>query len=142
VSQPDLAKQYPLILTTGARHTAFQHSHYRQIPWLRELRPDNVLEINPATAAELGISNRDRVFVESPKGKIKVRALLTEGIHPKVVHTYHGWYFPSKPFTHKFNLALDWMEQNVNVLADEEHKDPDIGAYGLRAYLVKVYKAD
>ena len=33
-------KEYPFVLTTGARTTAFFHSEHRQIAYLRELNPD------------------------------------------------------------------------------------------------------
>ena len=49
------------------------------------------MRINTETARQLGIKNDDWVMVESPYGSMKVKALLTEGIHPQVVGTQHGW---------------------------------------------------
>ncbi len=56
VSRPDLAEEYPLILTTGARSWGFFHSEHRQIDQLREINPDPVVEIHTDTAARLGIT--------------------------------------------------------------------------------------
>ena len=50
VSQPDLFEQYPLILSTGRRSPVFFNSEHRNIPWLREVDPDPVVEIHPDTA--------------------------------------------------------------------------------------------
>jgi anaerobic selenocysteine-containing dehydrogenase len=43
------------------------------------------VEINPETAKELGIADKDWVWIESPKGKIKARAKLYKGAMPDVV---------------------------------------------------------
>ena len=61
-SRPDLAEKYPLILSTGRRSPVFFLSEHRNIPWLREIDPDPVLEIHPDTAASLNISNGEWVL--------------------------------------------------------------------------------
>ena len=58
MATPELYKKYPLILTTGRRSPVFFHSEHRMIPWLRELDPDPIVEINPQTAKDLDISQR------------------------------------------------------------------------------------
>jgi thiosulfate reductase/polysulfide reductase chain A len=50
----------------------------------------NFAEINKATASALGIKDKDLVWVESPFGRIKVRARVIEGIHPQVVSIARG----------------------------------------------------
>ena len=57
VSTPDLAKEYPYILNAGLRTPIFFHSANRQVPWLREIRPDPIVEIHPETAKKHGIRN-------------------------------------------------------------------------------------
>ncbi|MEJ2041580.1 MAG: molybdopterin-dependent oxidoreductase, partial [Desulfosarcinaceae bacterium] len=54
VSRPDLAEKYPYILNAGLRTPTFFHSANRQIPWLREIRPDPIVEIHPDTASKHG----------------------------------------------------------------------------------------
>ena len=58
VSTPELARQYPLIITTGGRVPVFRHSELRNIPLLREIVPDLKMMINPSTANEFGIKGR------------------------------------------------------------------------------------
>jgi len=54
VSRPDLAGEYPLILSTGRRSPAYFHSEHRMIPWLRQIDPDPVVEIHPRQPQPMG----------------------------------------------------------------------------------------
>ena len=71
VNNRELAEEYPLILTTGARTVAFFHSEHRQIPSLRRMNPDPLTEIHPETAANLGIKDGDWIYIENRYGKCK-----------------------------------------------------------------------
>jgi anaerobic selenocysteine-containing dehydrogenase len=87
ISTPELAKEYPLVITTGGRVSMYRHSEGRNIPILRELMPHPLMSIHPLTAKELGIKEGDDVIVETPRARMEAKAYLTEGIHPKVVQT-------------------------------------------------------
>jgi anaerobic selenocysteine-containing dehydrogenase len=71
---------------------AFLDGTLAHLPWLQEL-PDVVstamwsswIEINPQTAARLGIADGDVVEVASQHGKLQAPALLSPGIAPDVV---------------------------------------------------------
>ena len=134
-STPELFRSYPLIITTGGRIEAFFHSEGRQIESLRKLNPDPLVEINPSTAKSLGIGEGDWVWIESPRGKIKQRARLTEGIHPGVVHAQHGWWFPEKD-----PPEYGFKESNVNLLTGGMPCDPHTGSESWRSFLCKVYR--
>lgn len=139
-STPELAKEYPLILTSGARSWAFFHSEQRQIRTLREVHPDPIVEIHPETAEKLGIKDGDWVYIENMFGKCKQKAKLTTGIHPNVVHAQHAWWFPEKP-AEEPSLFGVW-ESNINQLVP--HKL--IGKLGFgspfKCMICKVYKAE
>lgn len=83
-------EDYPLYLINWkeASHT---HSRTQNNPWLLELKPFAPLLINPATAARLGISNGDEVWIESPYGRVRAKVELTKRIHPEVVGLQHGF---------------------------------------------------
>ena len=137
-STPELFKSYPLIITTGGRTQGFFHSEGRQIKSLRKLNPDPLVQIHPSTAKTLGIEDGDWVWIESPRGRIKQKAQLTEGIHSTVVHAQHGWWFPEKgPPEYGFK------ESNVNILTGGMPCDPHTGSESFRSFLClcKVYKA-
>ena len=62
-------------------------------PWLLEQPAVHIrasweswVEVHPETAATLGIQEEDWVWVESEKGRIRVRAKLYSGTHRNVVH--------------------------------------------------------
>ena len=135
-STPELYEQYPYILVTGARSPGFFHTENRQVPWLRELHKDPVVEIHPETAKKEGISQGDWVVLESPRGKVRQRAKLFAGMDPRVVAAQHAWWFPENE-----NPGHGWDESNINILTDNayENCDPAMGATHVRTLLCRIY---
>jgi formate dehydrogenase major subunit len=87
------SEDYPHVLSTyrlTEHHLSGQMS--RWLPWLVELMPELFCEISPEHAAEIGVRNTDWVKVETPRGAIRAKALVTRRIRPfrlkggKVVH--------------------------------------------------------
>ena len=91
VSTPEIAKDFPLILTSGGRTRNFTHSQHRLLETQRRKEPDPRVQINPADAAERGVEEGDWIKLSSPLGEISMRACLTEELPPGVVHAVHGW---------------------------------------------------
>ena len=91
VSTPDIAKEYPFILTTGGRSKNYQHSQGRKLEMLRAIEPYPVMQINPTDAGALGVKDDDWLRVSSPVGEMEIRALLSDIVMPGVVHAPHGW---------------------------------------------------
>ena len=48
------------------------------------------VEINPKTAREFGLKDRELAWVESTRGRIQAEARLFQGIRPGVVHLHLG----------------------------------------------------
>ncbi|MEW6664200.1 MAG: molybdopterin-dependent oxidoreductase [Thermodesulfobacteriota bacterium] len=138
VSTPLLAEQYPLVLTTGAKVHAFFHSEHRQIQSLRQMHPDPLVEIHPETAGNLGIRDGDWVYIENQFGKCKQKARLTPGIHKKVVHAQHGWWFPEKAPSTFFGA---W-ESNIGLLIPAGWTGRSGYGYPFKSLLCRVYKAE
>lgn len=138
--QPELAEQYPLVLTTGNGFMPFHHSEHFQIKELRFLRHEPHVEINPVTAAGLGIAEGDWVWIETVRGRIKQKAALTQGVHPKVIVTERGWWYPERSMTEPELGGC--LEANTNVLTSttDEHCDPISGTWANRGLLCRVYK--
>ena len=140
VSTPEMAEDYPLILISGSRVRPFHHSSHRQIKKLRDRYPDPVLQINPRTAAGLGISDGDPVWIETPLGKVKQRAGYLEGIHAQVVHADGYWWFPEKDEAEPSLFGV-W-DSNINsILPDDPEFSDHAGNNYFRGLLCKVYKA-
>lgn len=121
-STPELAGEFPLVLTTGRRTSLFFHTAQRNIPVLRDVNPDPIAEINAGTAADLGLAQGDWVLVSTPHGRARFRAKLTEGIHPKVVAVQHGWS----------------GESNDNLLTQNDACAEGIGSTALRGLVCNV----
>ena len=60
-------------------------------PIMSQFYPENSATLNTQTAAALDIQNGDEVWIESPAGQIKLKAILTEGIRPDCVAVDHGF---------------------------------------------------
>jgi anaerobic selenocysteine-containing dehydrogenase len=138
VSKPELLERFPYILNAGLRTPTFFHSANRMIPWLREIRPDPIVEIHPATAGKHGIEEGDWVTIESPRGRAKERAKFNAGIDPRVVVAEHGWWYPEIK-----DPGHGWDISNINILMDNSHAsmDPAIGATNLRVCLCNISPA-
>lgn len=137
LSTPDIAEEYPLVLTTGTRINSFFLSEQRQLKSLRKTNPVPLATLHPETAAQYGISDGDWIFIQTKRGKITQKARVTEDMKQGVVNCQIGWWMPEekeKPFFGSF-------EVNANVLTTMEPPfDPCMGTYQLRAMLCKVSK--
>ena len=131
-----IAKDFPLVMTNG-RLPYWHHCTLRNIPYLREIMPVAEIWVNPVDAKKYGVAQGDWVWVESLRGKIRARALVTEGIAAGVVYMERFW----NPETLD-TPTQGWQEMNVNVLSKSTPPYNDVcGTYTLRGFQVKIYKA-
>ena len=106
--------------------------------WMRELDPYPELEIHPETARERQIADGDLLWIETPKGRCKHKAKVTDRIHPQVVNGCFGWWFPEKTASEH-----GCLEANVNTLmAYEPPHDPIAGINSIQGVMCDVYKAN
>lgn len=84
--------QHPLILTTGRIrdqwHTMTRTGKVRK---LREHRKEPVLEIHPSDAEARGISNEQIVEIENSRGRVRVKASITDTIKAGTVFLPMHW---------------------------------------------------
>ena len=136
IQSPDTAEKFPYILITGSRRIEFFHSEHRQIKSLRKRRPHPIAETHPITAGHHGIIDGDWIYVSSPRGKIKMKAQVTEDVREGVVSIDHGWWFPEKQ-----GPDFGVWESNANVLTSNlPPYDPAFGTYQLRGLLCTIEK--
>jgi formate dehydrogenase major subunit len=92
-----VAKEFPLMISSG-RLVEYEGGgeETRANRWLAELQQDAFIEINPADAAERGITDGRWVWVFGPTGaKAKVKALVTERVGKGVTWMpfhFAGWF--------------------------------------------------
>ncbi|MEE8397241.1 MAG: molybdopterin dinucleotide binding domain-containing protein, partial [bacterium] len=91
--------------------------------------------VNAKTARELGIADGDPIWVESPIGKAKGKAVLKQGIRPDVIMATQQFGHWVTPF------AKDLDTTNLNRLAEISLPLTDATGSGSDVVTVKVYKA-
>jgi formate dehydrogenase major subunit len=75
--------RFPHVLTTyrlTEQHTSGAMS--RWLSWLAELQPEMFCEISPELAQEVGVRNGDWATINSARGEIEARVLVTERVRP------------------------------------------------------------
>lgn len=121
VSTPQIAKEFPLVLTTGSRLPMFVNSRTYRVPWLRRQHPDPTADINPVDARARKIEHHQWVELATPRRSVRVRANVTEYVPPGVVNMIHG--FPGA---------------DVNEVIDPDYLDPISGHPGYKSLLCEV----
>ena len=135
MSNPELSREYPLILTTGGRQQPYFVSNNRQIRSLRKLEPFPLVRMHPETAAAQGIREGDWVWIENQRGRITQKAHLVDQMDKNVVNCDFGWWYPEAGAP-----DYGWQESNANILTTlAPPYDHYLGSYQLRGLLCRVY---
>lgn len=138
VSTPELAEDYPFILTTGHRLYSFFHSAWTNVAMQRELYPDPFVLINPSDAANLDITDGEWVGIESPTGKIRSKARVTHEVGNGVVALPRPGWRDACP-----ELGLPgygWNQANPNVLVPSVPAEDGFGQTPMRSSLCRIVK--
>jgi anaerobic dimethyl sulfoxide reductase subunit A len=90
-----LTKKYPLQLLSPHPKNRV-HSELFLVEWLKEVDP-HVAWVNPIDAEPRGIKDGDEILVYNDRGKLTIKAWLTERIIPGVISIFEGaWYDPDE----------------------------------------------
>ena len=130
LGSPELYKKYPLVLNTGARLQSAFRSQHLNIPGLLKLQPKPHVLMHPVDAKARGLSDGDKVWVESPRGKVGVWARVTDDVMTGQVELNVGGGSPIQ--------AEEWREANANFVTDFENRDPISGFPVYKALLCDV----
>ena len=139
---------YPFILHPYLS-TTLQDGRAANLPWMQEL-PDPMtsvvygswVEINPATAKRLGLTEGDLVDIESPQGKVRAPVYIYPAIMPDVIampigqgHLEYGRYAKNRG-VNPIKILSPQMEPFTGALASSATR-VKITATGRRVKLVK-----
>ncbi len=139
ISTPERYQDYPLILNTGAKQPMYWHSQGRQLKALRSLNPEPLAEIHVKTAERFGIKKNDYVWIETVRGKLRMKVNLTDQCHEKVVTIPHGWWLPEAPGPDR---GVFEVCSNVLVDDDPDNCDVALGSSPLKAMLCRIARAE
>lgn len=130
LGSPELAKEFPLVLTTGTRIQSTFRSQHLNIPGLLKLQDKPNILIHPEDAGPRGIRDGDKVLVRTKRGRVLFYAKVTKRIVKGVIEANMGGGGPLQPRA--------WQEANVNELTDPENRDPISGFPVFKALLCEV----
>lgn len=97
--------RFPYILTTyrlTEHHTAGGMT--RWLSWLSELQPEMFCEVSPELAKEKGLRNGDWATIQTARGEIEARVLVTERIPPLRL---------KKRLVHQIGLPYHWGSRGL-----------------------------
>jgi anaerobic dimethyl sulfoxide reductase subunit A len=121
------AKQYPLQLITP-HDKKRAHSTWYNVPWCSEIEPQ-VVRINPQDAGVREIHDSHMVDLFNDRGRVRIRAKVTERVMPGVVELTQGaWYDPDEEGVDRGGCA--------NVLTRDEASPG--GAHPMNSALVEL----
>jgi cysteine desulfurase NifS len=119
ISQPELARTFPLVFNSGARVTTDFHAQHHSIRSFLKERPEPTVTMHTRDAEHRGIANGDRVYVRTARGQIPLRAIVTDDIVQGAIEANMGGGCYQAPQA--------WREGNVNELTDLSRYDPISG---------------
>jgi formate dehydrogenase major subunit len=133
------SKNFPHVLST---YRLTEHhlsgSMSRWLPWLVELMPELFCELSPEHAAEIGVRSTDWVKIETPRGAIKAKALVTRRIRP--------FRLKGGPVVHHVGLPWHWGYKGLSkgdVVNDLSALvgDPNVSIHEAKVFVCNVSKA-
>ncbi|MDH5560100.1 MAG: IscS subfamily cysteine desulfurase [Deltaproteobacteria bacterium] len=130
LGDPELAKNYPLVLNTGSRVTTDFRSQHHSIKSLYEERPEPTVTLNAEDAVKRKIEQGSLVELKTPKGKAVLRVIVTNDIIKGTVDANMGGGGPLGPKA--------WQNCNINDLTDLYHFDAISGFPVYKALLCDV----
>ena len=132
------AQEYPIVATT---HRIVEHLHSgaitRRLSWLVEMMPEMFVELSRELAEEKGINGGDTLTIESTRGSIKAKAIVTARLKPCKVNG---------TTIHYINLPWNWGYMGLSK-GDSGNRltarigDPNTGIPEFRAFLCTLHRS-
>lgn len=101
-------KEFPFILTTNRNLEHYNCGAMTRRTNNVQISTEDLLWINPEDAESKGIKDGEMVCVESPRGKVDIKAMITDGVKPGILST--TFHFPEIMVN---NLTSDVMDSQA-----------------------------
>lgn len=134
LAAPDLARRYPLVFNSGARTQWDFRSQHHGVPRLAAHNPYPEVHLNTRDARARGIVTGDRVWVETPRGRLQYVARVDDHIVSGAIEAPMGGGGPLG--------SESWRSTNVNRLTDLSRFDPISGFPIYKTLLCEVVRAE
>jgi formate dehydrogenase major subunit len=135
---PVADKRFPHVMTTyrlTEHYLAGAMSRWN--PWLAELQPELFVELSPELAREKRIQNLDWVWISSPRGRVRAKALVTGRLRPLMIDGKR---------IHQVGMPWHWGYEGV-VTGDVVNEltsfvaDPNVTIHEGKAFVCNVERA-
>ncbi len=127
ISHPESGRRFRLQGTTRKPYE-FVHSKLKNLEPLNKIYPEPFVIIHPENAIERGIKDNDLVEVVSPRGRIELKAKISDTTKLGLLIIDFGWGNPTD------------KKANINILVSDEVWDPISGGYPNRLFLCDIEK--
>ncbi len=124
ISFADSLGEDALIGISGERTNRYTHTQFHTIPFLVK-GDEGFVDLHPEEARRRRITGGQWLTVATPRGRVRLKARISEVIHPGVVRLAWGWG------------EVD-PEANVNNLTDDDRRDPVTGTPSNRSFMCRV----
>ena len=118
-------EEYDMTMCSGARNPGMIHSRLHGCDWPRSLRPEAMVDINPADAKRLGICQGDTVRISTPISSITTLANITGSANIGELQMFHGY-----------------EEANINQIIDSTVLDPYTGYPSFKQFRCRLEKVE
>ena len=136
---PQAPEGYPFQLSNKrSRHS--MNSWLNEVPGLHRKSRGNDVEIHPQDAAEIGVTDGDRVRVRSTVGSLETTVQISDAPRPGVVVMKHGW--GSRIFDPANGGTPESFGTNRNLLVSSDNLDPLSQNPALSSTFVAVERVD
>ncbi|MEO1190255.1 MAG: molybdopterin-dependent oxidoreductase [Pseudomonadota bacterium] len=137
---PPADPDWPLTLFMGVREDEYFQTGHRHIASLRKRNPEPLAFLAPEDARRLGLADRDDVTVETPQGRVAMKAAIRDDMPVGVVRVPHGWWLPERA-EGDGTLSGAWIHADAQICPDDpEHLDREQGIPHLKGIACRVVK--
>jgi anaerobic selenocysteine-containing dehydrogenase len=138
---PPSDPRFPLRLMTGATRIDATHQDHRQVDALRKRHPNPIVELDPATAAEAGVTDGDWVRIVTPAGEVRQRVRVVPGLGADRVSAERWWYPERNGAAPSLFGVLD-ANVNAYTSSDLDDCDPAYGGLPFRNAHCRIERAE
>ncbi len=132
LTQPELAKKYPLVFNSGSRVTSDFRSQHHGVESLVKKHPEPMVTLNTIDAGKRKIKTGDFVRISTKRGTVTMRAFVTDDIVQGAIDADMGGGGP---------VGSDaWKNTNINELTDLKNYDPISGFPVYKTLLCQIEK--
>jgi anaerobic selenocysteine-containing dehydrogenase len=128
-THPELVKKYRLT-ATSRKPAEYVHTKLINLPTAGRIYPEPRVKISSVDARKRGIKQNDLVEVESGRGKIRLKAMISQEVSPSLVTIDFGWGNPTDD------------KASINSLTTDEVWDKVSGGYPNRLFLCEIHRVN